>query len=131
MNRNDIIEKLKRFPYDRKEYWVITGGAMVLYGIRELTHDIDMGCTPEMADRLEEDGYLYKVTEDGNRWFKIDDHIEVFENWLFDEVVSVEDIPVISIKGLIEMKQRLGREKDKRDLELIEEYMHSQNRECL
>ena len=131
MNRNDIIEKLKRFPYDRKEYWVITGAAMVLYGIRELTHDIDMGCTPEMADRLEEEGYLYKYTPDGNRRFKIGDDIEVFENWLFDEVVSVEDIPVISIKGLIEMKQRLGREKDKRDLELIEEYMHSQNRECL
>ena len=131
MNRNDIIEKLKRFPYDRKEYWVITGAAMVLYGIRELIHDIDMGCTPEMADRLEEEGYLYKYTPDGNRWFKIGDDIEVFENWLFDKVVSVEGIPVISVKGLMKMKQKLGREKDKRDLRLIEEYMHSQNRECL
>ena len=131
MNRNDIIEKLEMFPYDSKDYWVITGAAMVLYGIRELTHDIDMGCTLEMADRLEEEGYLYKYTSDGNRHFKIGEDIEVFENWLFDEVVSVKGIPVISVKGLKEMKQRLGREKDKRDLQLIEEYMRSQNRECL
>ena len=130
MNRNDIIEKLKMFPYDSKDYWVITGAAMVLYGIREVTHDIDMGCTADMADKLEKAGYLYKITSDGNRRFKIGDDIEVFENWLFDKVVYVEGIPVISIKGLTEMKQRLGREKDKRDIRLIEEYIHGTENVC-
>ncbi|MBQ3376056.1 MAG: hypothetical protein IJG49_06565 [Erysipelotrichaceae bacterium] len=130
MNRNDIIEKLKMFPYDSKDYWVITGAAMVLYGIREVTHDIDMGCTADMADKLEKAGYLYKITSDGNRRFKIGDDIEVFENWLFGKVVSVEGIPVISIKGLIEMKQKLGREKDKRDIRLIEEYIHGTENVC-
>ena len=126
MNRNDIIEKLRRFPYDRKDYWLITGAAMVLYGIREQTHDIDMGCSTEMADKLEREGYLLKITPDGNRRFRIGDDIEAFENWLFGDVVSVENIPVISVEGLIEMKQRLGREKDKRDIRLIEDYMRSQ-----
>ena len=126
MNRNDIIEKLRRFPYDRKDYWLITGAAMVLYGIREQTHDIDMGCSTEMADKLEREGYLLKITPDGNRRFRITDDIEAFENWLFGDVVSVENIPVISVEGLIEMKQRLGREKDKRDIRLIEDYMRSQ-----
>lgn len=130
MNRNDIIEKLKMFPYDSKDYWVITGAAMVLYGIREVTHDIDMGCTADMADKLEKAGYLYKITSDGNRRFKIGDDIEVFENWLFGKVVSVEGIPVISIIGLIEMKQKLGREKDKRDIRLIEEYIHGTENVC-
>lgn len=130
MNRNDIIEKLKMFPYDSKDYWVITGAAMVLYGIREVTHDIDMGCTADMADKLEKAGYLYKITSDGNRRFKIGDDIEVFENWLFGKVVSVEGIPVISIKGLMEMKQKLGREKDKRDIRLIEEYIHGTENVC-
>ena len=52
MNKQDIISRLKDFPYSREEYWVITGSAMVLYGIREQTHDIDMGCTSAMADKL-------------------------------------------------------------------------------
>lgn len=130
MNRNYIIEKLKMFPYDSKDYWVITGAAMVLYGIREVTHDIDMGCTADMADKLEKAGYLYKITSDGNRRFKIGDDIEVFENWLFDKVVTVEGIPVISVKGLMEMKQKLGREKDKRDIRLIEEYIHGTENVC-
>ena len=50
--KDAIINKLKDFPYSRDEYWVITGSAMVLYGIREQTHDIDMGCTSAMADKI-------------------------------------------------------------------------------
>ena len=122
MNRTDIITRLKALPYSTDDYWVITGGAMVLYGIREETHDIDLGCSPEMADRLEAEGFLYQVNPNGNRWFKIDPELEVFENWLYDTVSLLDGIPVISIPGLILMKQSLGRDKDLRDLELIREY---------
>ena len=35
MNKAEIIEKLRAFPYDPGEYWVLAGGAMVLHGIRK------------------------------------------------------------------------------------------------
>ena len=38
-------------------------------------------------------------------------------------VELVDGIPVISIPGLIAMKHTIGREKDKRDLKLIDEYL--------
>ena len=123
MKKAEMIEKLKAFPYDPAEYWVITGGAMVLYGIREESSDIDLGCTAGLANRLEQEGYLYKVTDDGNRWFKLGEDIEVFENWLFDTVDHVDGIPVISVQGLIEMKKDLGREKDLRDIALINDFL--------
>lgn len=124
MNRTDILEKMKTFPYDRSQYWLITGAAMVLYGIREQTHDIDMGCTTVMADQLEEQGCLYgRNSHTGSRWFKINEDIEVFENWLCGTVETVEGIPVISIAGLLEMKKQLGREKDLRDIELINGFL--------
>ena len=123
MKKADIIEKLRAFPYDTKDYWVITGGAMAMYGIREETSDIDLGCTSELADRLEKDGFLYQIKPDGTRWFRIGSDIEVYENWLYDSVELVDGIPVISIPGLIAMKHTIGREKDKRDLKLIDEYL--------
>ena len=121
MNKQDIINRLNSFPYSKDEYWVITGSAMVLYGIRENTHDIDMGCSSLMADQLEKDRYVFTLTESGNRKFSIGEDIEIFENWLFDTIERIDDIPVISLKGLIEMKKDLGREKDFRDIALIEE----------
>ena len=123
MKKAEMIEKLKAFPYDPAEYWVITGGAMVLYGIREESSDIDLGCTAGLANQLEQEGYLYKVTDDGNRWFKLGEDIEVFENWLFDTVDHEDGIPVISVQGLIEMKKDLGREKDLRDIALINDFL--------
>ena len=129
MNKADIIEKLSAFPYDASEYWLITGGAMVLYGIREETSDIDLGCTARLADRLEADGYLHAVRTNGKRWFKVGSDIELFEDWLYDTVTLMDGIPVISIQGLIDMKRSLGREKDARDIGLIEKYLQTMSTE--
>ncbi|MBQ6262693.1 MAG: hypothetical protein IJK58_04180 [Clostridia bacterium] len=126
MKKDEIIKKLRELPYDPAGYWVITGGAMVLYGFREQTHDIDLGCTKELADRLEADGYLTDRYEDGRREFHIGEDIEIFEDWLCDKVGSVEGVPVISVRGLIEMKRSLGREKDLRDIELINKHTRNE-----
>ena len=122
MKKDEIIKRLRELPYDPTGYWVITGGAMVLYGFRDETGDIDLGCTKELADRLEADGYLTDRYEDGRREFHIGEDIEIFEDWLCDTVGSVEGVPVISVRGLIEMKRSLGREKDLRDIELINKH---------
>ena len=49
--------------------------------------------------------------------------VELFENWIYDTVTEVEGVPVISLEGLIAMKKTLGREKDQRDLMLIENFL--------
>ena len=53
MDRQEILNRLMAFPYDRDEYWVITGSAMVMYGIKEHAGDIDLGCSVKMADLLD------------------------------------------------------------------------------
>ena len=123
MNKDEITQLLHAFPYSREDYWVITGGAMVLYGIKDDTADVDLGCNSRMADELELDGFFVRYTESGNRQFKYGEHIEIFENWLNDSVTHVAGLPVITLKGLIEMKRELGREKDFKDIRMIEEYL--------
>lgn len=123
MDKTAIINELDIFPYCKEDYWILTGSAMVLYGIKKQTSDIDLGCNQKMADELERDGFSFNLTESGNRHFKYGDYIEIFENWINGTVTLVENMPVISISGLIEMKQEIGREKDYKDIELIKEYL--------
>lgn len=123
MDKQGILNCLSKLPYNRNEYWIITGGAMVLYDIREQTTDIDLGCSKQLADQLEAEGFLFKRTDDGKRWFKYGDNIDIFEEWLADTTETVCGFNVVSIKGLIEMKQKLGRDKDKKDIELIEAFL--------
>lgn len=124
MNRADIIQRLNGINFDTKEYWVITGGAMVLYGIKEETNDIDLGCSKKMADELEKKGYNVTFLDDGTRRIAFEDDVEIFENWLFDRVQMIENIPVISLKGLITMKKQIGREKDYADIRKIEDFLN-------
>ena len=126
MYKAEILEQLDRFPYDRHEYWVLTGAAMVLYGIRSQTADIDLGCTAQMADQLEAAGYLYKRTSDGKRWFRYGPSLEIFEDWLADGTVIRDGFRLISLPGLLKIKQELGREKDLKDIALIRQFMDNQ-----
>lgn len=124
MTQKEIKQKLQTLDFPSSEYWVITGSAMVLYGIREQTHDIDLGCTKQLADRLEAEGCPVERLADGNRKILMGEDVEIFENWLYDRVESVDGFPVISLKGLITMKKALGREKDLRDLALIQSFQN-------
>lgn len=123
MNKKDILHRLNALGLDKRRYWVITSSAMVLHGLREQTHDIDLGCTGMLADELQQRGVPVSRSEDGSRRFRLGQDIEIFENWLYDQVQMLDGVPVISLKGLLEMKQRLGREKDQRDIRLIEAFL--------
>lgn len=119
LDKKQIIARLEELHLDDTKYWVITGGAMVLYGLREQTSDIDLGCTSDLADLLQQEGFPVERMPDGTRKIVVEEDVEIFENWLEDKVERFEGVPVISIQGLIEMKRALGREKDFRDIQLI------------
>ena len=119
MNRQELIERLRALPFPPEDYWVVAGGAMVLYGLREATRDIDLGCSRALADRLESEGFPMRRTEDEKRKFALGGDIEIFEEWLYDRVTVLDGIPVISLRGLLLMKEALGRDKDLADLALI------------
>lgn len=119
LDKKQIIARLEELHLDDTKYWLITGGAMVLYGLREQTSDIDLGCTSDLADLLQQEGFPVERMSDGTRKIVVAEDVEIFENWLEDKVERFEGVPVISIRGLIEMKRALGREKDFRDIQLI------------
>ncbi|MBD5162262.1 MAG: hypothetical protein HDT14_09685 [Oscillibacter sp.] len=125
LDKGEIICLLKEAAFDVKEYWVTSGAAMVLYGMKELTRDIDLGCTSRMADELENEGYCVEVLHDGSRKIVFSRTIEIFENWVEDKVILLEGLPVVSVDGMIMMKEKLGREKDLEDIRLINKFRNS------
>ena len=124
MTRADILERLRALDWPADEYWLVAGGAMVLYGLRAETHDLDLGCTTARADALEAAGVPFEEMSDGSgRRFTVSGDVEAFENWLMDRVELVDGVPVVSLQGLREMKRALGREKDLRDVARIDAFL--------
>lgn len=123
MNRQEVLDRLNELALDKGAYWLITGGAMVLYGLRDQTGDIDLGCTTALFEALQAQGCPVSMMPDGTRRVELAPDVELFENWLQGDIVEVEGVPVVSLEGLIAMKRQIGREKDMRDIALIEEYL--------
>ena len=121
MNRDELIRRVRALPFDAAHYWLVAGGAMVLHGLRAETRDVDLGCDSALADWLEERGCAVSGDRRDGRKIDCAEDVEIFENWLYDEIVLVEGIPVISLPGLRAMKLAIGRQKDLRDVALIDE----------
>lgn len=119
-DKYSLLQQLQSIPFSKEEYWVVAGGAMVLHGFRLQTQDIDLGCSTLLADKLEQQGYAVSYCEDGTRKILYSENIEIFENWIEGTVEIISGVPVVCVDGLIQMKRKLGREKDLADIALIE-----------
>lgn len=119
-DKQSLIQRLKELPFPEEEYWVVAGGAMVLHGFRPQTHDIDLGCSTLLADKLEQQGYFVSRCDDGTRKILYSEDIGIFENWLEGTVEIISGVPVVCVNGLKLMKKKLGREKDLMDIALME-----------
>lgn len=121
MNKEIIISKIQELDFDVNEYWVIAGAALVLHGLRAETADIDIACTKRLFCELLLQGYNVEKNELGYRKISLKKDIEIFEEWNVDGVIFIDEISTANLKGLKEMKIKMGREKDMQDLRLIEE----------
>lgn len=119
-DKASLLQRLRTLSLPEKEYWVVAGAAMVLHGFRSQTHDIDLGCSTRLADKLERQGYTVSRCQDGTRKILYSEHIEIFENWIEGTVETISGVPVVCADGLIQMKKKLDRAKDLADIALIE-----------
>ena len=123
MNRQEVAARFAELGFSTDECWVQTGAAMLMHGLREKTHDIDMGCTTELANKIAASGAPYELLPDGRKKFTVGGDVEISENWQPGTVTVIDGVPVVSLEDVIRCKKELGREKDLRDIAKIEEYL--------
>ena len=123
MNKKDIIDIVKAKNYPENEYWVTAGAGLVMHGIRPEASDVDMGCTSLLANTLIQNGAKWQFSKDGTRRIEDGETIELFENWLVDEIVLMDGIGVASLQSIRKQKVLLNREKDWKDIGLIDAFV--------
>ena len=124
MNKEEIIEKLKEYNFDKNKYIVISGAAMVLLGIKDKTHDIDIAVKEDYKDYLVDN---YNVTFDRMNEYNepvyfIDNIVNFAVTYYTDIKEYVSGIPVQNVNDILKLKKGLNRKKDKIDIEKLEEY---------
>ena len=119
MKAEDIRRRLAELALDTNEYRINAGGAMVLHGLREETHDLDIWCTKKLGDALAQRCDV-QVLPDGTRRFVPAPDVEIYENMFPGETVFLNGIPVAPLEDVLALKRQLNREKDRRDIAVLE-----------
>lgn len=101
MIRSEIIKIIGEVLGNKEGFWLITGAAMVMYGIKLNTTDIDIGCTENFFRELQSNGYsVIKKNGYPNR-IQINDFIEVLEGIEVTDIKYIEGIPVCTITDIV------------------------------
>jgi hypothetical protein len=132
----NFIDELKALNLPAGQYAIFGSGPLAIRNLRD-AGDIDIIVTQELWDELAKKYPLHhKETVKGPVTSMAVGNIEIYKDWLnltpivpelIETAETINDLPFVQLKYVIEWKNYMGRDKDKNDLKLIEEYYKSQS----
>lgn len=128
MNKNDIFKTLEKYGFDKEKILILSGAAMVVNGIKETTNDIDMAVSDDY-ERVILDKYKCELKEMScdNKVYSIDGIIDFSLNYYDFGYDIKEGYKVQKPVEILKLKETLNREKDKKDIDLIQNYLALNN----
>lgn len=139
MNKEELLNEIQKLEFPNTDFIIVGGSALAIRNLRE-TSDLDIVVTPKLFEKLKNDNkWSYKIHPNGKpKLYK--DFIEVYldvntddfqrsTSQLFEHADIFNQIQFIDLQKLMQLKQSYGREKDLHDIELIQTYLASQQKE--
>lgn len=125
MNKEEYTKKLDSLNLDKDRYCIISGGVMLLYGLKEKTEDIDIKVKPDYFEELKE-RFNFKKSPKYPYLYEIDDETEVAVlDYNYSDVRMVDGYPVESLELQLKWMLENNRPKDKEKIEIIKEYLNN------
>jgi len=128
----NIVKEVKDLNLPFGEYTVMGSGVLSVHGIRE-HNDIDLLITPKLYEILTKDGWVEEtvhenfhvvrkgIVEASIEMAKVGDYNpDIYE--LIKDSDIFDDIPFVKLEIIRKFKKERGKEKDLKDLVLIENF---------
>ena len=126
MNKKEYIEKLDTLDLDKKRYCIISGGVMVLYGLKETTEDIDIKIREDYFEELKS-RYNFKKSPKYPYLYELDDQTEVaVMDYNDTDVKYVDGYPVESLELGLKWMIEHNRPKDQEKIKIIKRFLNQQ-----
>ena len=128
VNFEYLLKELDKLNLPKDEYIIFGSGPIAIRKIRE-ADDIDIVVTPALWKKLVK---IYEPNAQNGRIIKLGrieigkDYKPWFDNTseLFKKSDLIKGHRFVNLKLVIIWKEKFGREKDKKDIELIKKYMN-------
>ena len=118
MDKAEFIEKLEKLNLPGTEYIILSGGSLLLRGIRDQTADLDITVSKSLAAALD----LYHCPKDDYGLYNPFPGVQMkddMEDFRFD---LVDGYQCETLEQILEQKRKWNRPKDQKDIEMILSY---------
>ena len=126
MNKAEFVAALQKLDLPAEEFVILSGGSLLMRGLREETSDLDLSASKRLAADLD----LYSCPKDHAGLYVPFDNVQMnddMEQFAFD---VIDGYQCESLQDILRQKRAWGRPKDLRDIEVILEYLKSIGEEC-
>lgn len=133
MNKEELIELIKTLKISREEFWVLSSGALVLRGIYPDAGDLDIAVTNKGMEELQKNYDSIPEEYELGNFYKVTENIECVCDGNKEELKfkpeKVGEFYAQNIYEYLEYLEGSDREKDKKRIPLVKEYIKNNYKE--
>ncbi len=123
MNRDEYKRKLDSLNLDKNRYCIISGGIMLLNGLKDTTEDVDIKVRPDYFEELKE-RFNVKKSPKYPYLYELDEETEVAVlDYDDSEVEIVDGYPVMNLELQLNWMIENKRPKDQEKIKIIKEFL--------
>tara|TARA_Y100000031_G_C8136777_1_gene345637 strand:+ start:430 stop:825 length:396 start_codon:yes stop_codon:yes gene_type:complete len=128
----ELLDELRKLDLPEGSYAIFGSGPMVVRGLRE-AGDLDIVVKKKVWDQLAEEFGV----KDEQKGQIMANGIDIFWNWepwlhdpdlLINTAEMIDGFPYVRLEHLLEWKKAFGREKDLKDVRILEDYLANVNK---
>ena len=125
MNKEELLNLLNTLELPKTEYYILSSGSLLLYGLREMAGDLDLCVSNEFFKQLIKKYNLKESDKNEYGFYHISKEIEIVPNSKENFKMEYKDgYPVESLETILVFKEKRNASKDKKDIENIKRYLN-------
>lgn len=120
MKKEELLELMGNLKISKDEFTVLSSGALVLRGIYKDAGDLDIAVTQKGLDELNKN---YNLKKKENGWYIVNNKVECVLDNMENRREKIGEYFVQEINDYLKYLKSSSREKDKKRIPLVEEYI--------
>lgn len=124
MNKEELYKLVEKLKLPITEYCILSGGSLVMHGIRENTNDLDIDITKKGFEIIKK-YFSPTLVDENKKLYKITENIECFlDNNFETDIELIDGYPCQSLISVYRLKKKLNRQKDQSDIIAIKKVLN-------